>query len=466
MTVAALCARLVLAGVLGWSGGAKLRDRAAVRQAVREFGLPEWAATVVAPLLAPLELFAAALLVVGGPPAFGGAVLALGLLGSFTVGIVANLLLGRRPDCHCFGQSSAAPLSGWSVARNAVLLGLCLPPLAAGAAQPWGLGALRGRTDTELAVGLTMAGLAVAVAALAVLFLHALRAHGALLLRVERLEVATGTIPPPPVPDLELLDLDGGTHTLAEVSRERGALLVFTSANCGPCAALAPDLGAWADRAAVAVAVIAAGAPEQVREKFPPAPGLTVLLDPGTAQHAYGVTATPAAVLVSSTLRRAGGPAYGADEIRALVAPHLPTPAPTGLAIEPRPFGEGDPVPPVQLVDEDGTPVDVATAADERVLLLWDPTCGYANRILPDLLEWEAAYDEAPLVLATRGDPDAVRASGIRSRLLLDPGFAAGTALGAPGTPSAVAVRDGRLASAVAVGGPEVLALLAGHGGG
>ena len=41
-------------------------------------------------------------------------------------------------------------------------------------------------------------------------------------------------------------------------------------------------------------------------------------------------------------------------------------------------------------------------------------------------------------------------------------GFALGDALGAPGTPSAVRVRDGVIASTLAVGGPEVLDLLAG----
>ncbi|HVE62589.1 MAG TPA: MauE/DoxX family redox-associated membrane protein [Mycobacteriales bacterium] len=460
MAVAALCARFLLAGVLAWSGTAKLRDREGSRQAVRDFGVGDGLSKVVAPVLAPLELLAAALLILGGVAGFVGGLLAVALLGSFTVGIVVNLLLGRHPDCHCFGRASTAPLSWWSVARNAVLLGLTAPVLAAGQDQPWLFGALGDRTDAELAAGLSIAALALAVAVLGYLLLEGLRRHGALLLRVEQLERLAGIAPAPPAPDLALVDLGGGEHTVGGLVAERAALLVFTSANCGPCAALAPDIAAWADRAAVRVAIIGAGSPDQVREKFSSTDSLTVLLDPGGAQKSYGVSATPAAVLVDQSLRIAAGPAYGADEIRALVGPYLPVP--TGLEIEPRPLGLGDPAPHAHLVDEDGDEVEVSDVADDRVLLFWDPTCGFASRILPDVMAWEAAHDgEAPLVVATRGDAASVRESGLLSRVVLDPAFRAGTAFGAPGTPSAVIVRDGRLASAVAIGGPEVVALLA-----
>jgi len=49
----------------------------------------------------------------------------------------------------------------------------------------------------------------------------------------------------------------------------------------------------------------------------------------------------------------------------------------------------------------------------------------------------------------------------VAAYLLIDPSFAVGNALQAPGTPVAVRLRDGKVASTVAVGGPEVLDLLA-----
>jgi len=57
-------------------------------------------------------------------------------------------------------------------------------------------------------------------------------------------------------------------------------------------------------------------------------------------------------------------------------------------------------------------------------------------------------------------DLPALRTAGVTGPVALDPSFALGDALGAPGTPSAVRVRDGRIASTLAVGGPEVLGLL------
>jgi len=83
--------------------------------------------------------------------------------------------------------------------------------------------------------------------------------------------------------------------------------------------------------------------------------------------------------------------------------------------------------------------------------------------MLPDL----RAFEEAPpsgapsLLLISTDDPETNRAMGLNAPILLDGGFAAGTAFGAAGTPSAVLVdADGRIASPVAVGALDVLALM------
>lgn len=52
------------------------------------------------------------------------AVAAIALLLAFTVFIVARLGDGERPPCACFGVWSAAPLSGWHVARNICMIAL------------------------------------------------------------------------------------------------------------------------------------------------------------------------------------------------------------------------------------------------------------------------------------------------------------------------------------------------------
>ena len=46
---------------------------------------------------------------------------ALVLLLLFPAGIVANLVRGRKPDCHCFGQLHSEPAGLKTLARNGVL---------------------------------------------------------------------------------------------------------------------------------------------------------------------------------------------------------------------------------------------------------------------------------------------------------------------------------------------------------
>jgi uncharacterized membrane protein YphA (DoxX/SURF4 family)/thiol-disulfide isomerase/thioredoxin len=463
VTVAALLARLVLAGVFALSGTAKLREpRAATTKAARDLGLPAALATPAGTLLPYVELLVAAALLLGGPPGFAGGVAGAAMLAAFTVAIVANLALGRRPDCHCFGERSAKPLSWLAVARNAVLLALTGQVVAAGTAQPYALGALRHRSAAQLTVGVALVALTAGVIGLASVFWALFRRYGGLLLRVEELEARVrGEDVRPVAADFDLPDLRGGRATLGSLVADAPAVLVFTSTNCLPCQELAPRVGEWAGTAQVGFAVLSAGEPEAALAKFATADAVRVLHDDAGIAAAYGVEATPAALVVTPDGRVSAGPAFGADEIAALVAPYVGAPGHVHH-IEPRPLGEGDPAPEVTLTDEDGATVDPARVEDEAVLLFWDPACGFAGQIREDVVAWEAANDPAPLVLVSAGEPAAVRAGGLRSRLVLDPHFAAGSAYGAPGTPSAVAVRQGRIASPVAVGGPEVLDLLRG----
>jgi peroxiredoxin/uncharacterized membrane protein YphA (DoxX/SURF4 family) len=461
VSVAALLARLALAGVFLLSGVTKLRDRGGATRAARDLGLPATVAAPVGALLPFAELAVAGALLAGGTLAFAGGIASLAMLGAFTVAIAANLSLGRHPDCHCFGELSAKPLSWAAVVRNALLLAVATVVVAAGRTQPYGLGALRHRTATQLAVGTTLVLLTVAVALLAAFALQLLRRYGAVLIRLETLEAAgRGEDVRPVAPAFELDDLGGGSASLGDlVSDARPAILVFASTGCAPCQALAPAVGAWAEVAQATVVVLSSGDAGESREKFATSDALRVLHDDARVAEAFGVDRTPGAVLVTGDGRVSGGPAFGEDEIRALVAPWLPHQH--VHQIETRPLGEGDPAPEVTLPAETGEQVDPARIEESAVLLFWDPHCAFAQRIADDVVAWEAGEPAVPLVVVTKGEVADVRASGLRSTLVLDPSFVAGTAFGAPGTPSAVAVHNGTLASPVAVGGPEVLDLLA-----
>jgi hypothetical protein len=82
--------------------------------------------------------------------------------------------------------------------------------------------------------------------------------------------------------------------------------------------------------------------------------------------------------------------------------------------------------------------------------------------MLDDLKALEADPTEgAPRILVvSTGTAAENKALGLRSTVVLEQGFATGSAFGANGTPSAVLVdSEGKIASEVAVGAPAVLAL-------
>ena len=96
----------------------------------------------------------------------------------------------------------------------------------------------------------------------------------------------------------------------------------------------------------------------------------------------------------------------------------------------------------------------------ESLSVFWNPSCGYCRAMLDDVKAWE---EERPagspdLIVISAGSPAANREQGFRSRVLLDPKFAAGRAFGSSATPSALLVDErGRVASEVVVGAAAVL---------
>jgi protein-disulfide isomerase len=120
-------------------------------------------------------------------------------------------------------------------------------------------------------------------------------------------------------------------------------------------------------------------------------------------------------------------------------------------------------VPPLTLHDLEGEKVTLGKLSlGETLLLFWNPACGFCQRMLKDLKAWEgASLPGAPrLLVISAGSVDENRGLGLRSRVLIDADFSAGSALGANGTPTAVFLdAQGRIASEVAVGAEAVFAL-------
>jgi len=115
------------------------------------------------------------------------------------------------------------------------------------------------------------------------------------------------------------------------------------------------------------------------------------------------------------------------------------------------------------LPDLTGKQVGLADFHGSRTLVLfWNPDCGFCQQMLEDLKAWEARPPEgAPrLLVVSTSTVEANAVMGLRSPVLLDQGFSAGSKFGANGTPMAVLVdAEGKIASEVAAGAPAVLAL-------
>jgi peroxiredoxin len=259
-------------------------------------------------------------------------------------------------------------------------------------------------------------------------------------------------------------------------ARSKPLVLLFTDPGCGPCTALLPEIGQWQrDHVTrMQVALLSRGTVEANRAKVTE-PGVTQVLlqkdrEVADAYQAYG---TPSAVLVRQDGTIGSPVAQGADAIRALVTATLngtlPTIASNGqaAAAAPRPpagLKIGEPAPDFSLPDLAGKAVKLSDFRGSKTLVLfWRPSCGFCERMLPDLKAWERnASNGAPKLLVVSTDSEADnKAMGLRSTVVLDKsGMSVGSKFGAGGTPMAVLIdAEGKIASELGAGAPAVLEL-------
>jgi uncharacterized membrane protein YphA (DoxX/SURF4 family)/peroxiredoxin len=317
-------ARMALVAVFVVAGIAKLADMAGSRDALEGFAVPRTFVAPVAVALPLLELTTAVLLVVA-PTAQAGAAVAVAMLIMFIGGIVAALRRGTAPDCHCFGQLHSKPAGRETVARNAALAAAAVLILAAGPGPgiPSWLSHSRG-----VVVALVLLSL------LAIVLLYA----GLSLWQHNRELTGRGRAPEPPValevgqrvPEVDLLADGGRKMTAAQLLDDhQRAIFVFTSATCGPCVELLPELARWREvlRGRLAIHVLATGdAQENLR--LASEHGIPVLLDrDGTVVKSFGVLGTPSAIEIDGTGRVAAPMAVGPPAIEGLIRAALERPA-------------------------------------------------------------------------------------------------------------------------------------------
>lgn len=501
METVLLLARLFMALILAVAGISKAIDPAGARKALIGFGVSSKLAAPVGWLL-PIVEIAVAIALIPLSTAWIGAVAALALMMTFAGAIGVNLLRGRTPECNCFGQLHSTPVSWSMFFRNLVLAAVAALIVVRGregaglSGSEW-LADLKAPEAVNLAVGVGALGLLVT----AIVYLRRVLAQQTLVLA--RLGVIEKTIeeyaPPPeeredaappreglpvgaPAPDFSLASIGGEQVALEDLLKYgKSVLLLFVSPNCTPCETILVSVKDWqrdyGDRLTIALLSKGSIADNKLRMTKYGATHALIVGDSDIAEQ-YQSRWTPAAVLISHLGRIASQNVYGDEDIRALLARAVAAAdvrrgdgngAGNGHRLE-IPVGEssftiGDQAPAFSIPDIEGKVVDTADLLGKDTLLLfWDPACPFCQAMSDDLGRFEEDPPKgAPrLLFIVAGELEKAKAASeeYQSRFLHDREFQVGTMFGTRATPSAVLIdREGRIASAVATGSTNVLAL-------
>jgi peroxiredoxin/uncharacterized membrane protein YphA (DoxX/SURF4 family) len=316
MNTILVVARVGVAAVFALAAVAKLADMPGSRAALDGFNVPARLVPSGAFAL-PLAELAAAVMLVIEPTVRIGAALAILLLLAFIGGIASALRRGVRPECHCFGQLQSEPVGTDTLVRNVLLAAVGVLVLAAGpgpAIDGWA------RTSSGDLVALA----AVSLVAIVLAYVCYSQWRGV----ASHVPGAFG--PPAPVtlktgqalPSFTAVDEAGETVSSAQLLAEAPRnVLVFTSASCGPCLALLPELARWRRQliGRIAFHVLSSGE-EAEAQRLAKENELPLFLDPGSAAaNAVGVYGTPSAIAVDEQGRVIAPMAMGAPPIEALI---------------------------------------------------------------------------------------------------------------------------------------------------
>jgi peroxiredoxin len=327
------------------AGVAKLADRKGAAKAFNDFGVSPALAGPLS-LLFSLAEIAVAVALIPLACAWYGACAVLALLSIFSIGIAVNLARGRNPDCHCFGQLHSSPVGRSTLIRNGILGGvagwLVLRGLMRDGPSLWSHLASASDNERRLFV--------VAACLMCFLLLRALRRKEATesddvarepLVSEQRalretnvqypdsalrkvLEEGMGWPIGTQAPEFALPDITGQKCSLQSLrGKGKTICLVFSSPYCEPCKALWPSLGRWTREydQALNMIIISRGSTTENSARQNNIEASRVLLQQEfELSDAYGVTATPAAVLVGVDGSIQSRLAVGREDIQQLIS--------------------------------------------------------------------------------------------------------------------------------------------------
>lgn len=337
MNVLFVICGIVVSLVLIVAGMSKLRDTERTAKMLVEFGFVRSMSHAAARILPVVEI-AAGVALLWPPIAAVGALLALLLLGGFTLAIIYALLQGRHPQCSCFGQAQSVPISWTTALRNSVLtMGAAVLVASPGQMSSGLLGelaALLGSSGSTNVLLLTAASILVLIQAWT--NVNVIRQQGRLLLKIDNLEYrleaagialadnsesARGLPLGASAPEFSASTLDGRAISLPGILQNRPLALVFVNSDCKPCASLLPELERFASSGPVDIQLVTNAARQANLDKL----GASALLGNAAVQEGFelndlfGVIATPSAVCIAADGTIASQVAVGQDAIMDLL---------------------------------------------------------------------------------------------------------------------------------------------------
>jgi thiol-disulfide isomerase/thioredoxin len=330
-------ARLLLSAVFATAGLSKILDRIRFRRSLIDFGVGASLA-VPASVVVPLAELATALTLIPAFSANWGAVAALALLTCFSIAIGVNLLRGRTPDCHCFGQLHSSPI-GWRVVLRNMFLAIVAVLVLRRHPDLIVLRAIVRPPSFSVFLSLVV----VAVVGMQAWFSFRLfQQHGRIILRLDLLEGRLGvtaagdlknkdnasrahglpinTVAPP----FNVVNLRGETVTLGGLlAAKKSIMLIFSSSNCGACTTLAPEISNWqrdySDQLTFAVIESTRPTGPQVSPSAQRRFSQVLYQEEREVSESYKATATPSAVVVRPDGRIGSAVAVGQNAIQRLL---------------------------------------------------------------------------------------------------------------------------------------------------
>ncbi|PWH06138.1 hypothetical protein DEO23_10050 [Brachybacterium endophyticum] len=321
MPLLLLAAQLLITLTLLVSGLAKMGDRQRTVDAMRSLRLPVRTSHRALAIAVPVIEIVLALGVWMPMPGLAAALagIAVLLMAAYWV-IIARALRFEEPvSCACFGSLGSPTVSSPTLVRNSLLLVLAVLALLGGVQgdpfhalthYPWSL--------TQLLLTLVAAG------ALTLLTIGGTRSDlgSGRSSATETDREEDGEYERLPTP-FGMLQQDGEAPvSLAALTAERAALLLWVRPGCGPCERVLNAVPAWRDALedTLSIRTLFRTPPARLTDSVRERAGSTAAWDiEGNLAAALNAGSSPAAVLLGADGQLAGGPVAGAEDVHVFV---------------------------------------------------------------------------------------------------------------------------------------------------